>query len=174
MADDFAQGLVAAVDVFEFHVEHRIDPVFAQQGPKAVFPAITGENRAVVLRNLAVKIEFGCPPRGGTIFEFYIAAHKPVPVRRLSHRIEKFDFKISRLFHLMRVGDEVRPFLGLAPACENYRKEERGENSEWFHGLFLHVSSCNYVATTLAPLTLTAFALGVNRRSDFVLHPGCN
>src|SRR5207244_3512550 len=92
MSNHLTQGFVAAVDVFEFHVKNRVDPVFAQKRTKAVFPAITSENGAVVLGGLAVEVYLRSPPLGGPIFEFHRTADKAVPVRRLAHRVEEFDF----------------------------------------------------------------------------------
>ena len=40
---DLEQSLVGAIDVLEFHVEYRIDPVLAREQSKAVLPAVTGK-----------------------------------------------------------------------------------------------------------------------------------
>ena len=74
-----------------------------------------------MLGHLPVEIELGGPPGGGAVFEFHIAADESVSSRRLSHRVEKFDFEISRLFHFVGIGDEVRPFLSLASGGGEYR-----------------------------------------------------
>src|SRR6185312_14803558 len=45
--DDFEQALVGPIDVFEFHVDHRIDPMLAWENSEPILPSIPGKERAV-------------------------------------------------------------------------------------------------------------------------------
>ena len=56
VANNFKQTLVCSVDVFEFDVKNRIDPVLARQRPETVLPAKSGKDRAVVRHGGTVEI----------------------------------------------------------------------------------------------------------------------
>ena len=112
MANHFLEGLVGAVYVFVFNVQHRVDPVLVLQGPKAVLPLEPGIGRTVVKRRLGVQIEFGGPPGRCSILQFSPVGMKVVSSALCAERREVFDCEVSRLLKVVIVGDKVRILLG--------------------------------------------------------------
>ncbi len=80
VANDFSYGLVGA-GVFEFGIEHRIDPVLARKRPKPIFPAEPSEDSAIVRGRLSVKIKLGRPPPLQAILKFDIRTNEAIAYR---------------------------------------------------------------------------------------------
>src|ERR1700712_3435159 len=78
MAHDFQQGLVGAVDVLEFQVQDRVDPVLPPCEPKAILPTKPREQRAVFCGCLAVKVDLCRPPSQYSILEFRCGPKEPI------------------------------------------------------------------------------------------------
>src|SRR6266496_481271 len=77
VSNHFAKRFVAT-DVLKFDVKNGIDPVLAQQRAEAVLPAVTREDRAVVLGHLAVEIELCRPPGFYPVFELERATDEAI------------------------------------------------------------------------------------------------
>src|SRR5438270_13949076 len=103
MSYDFEQRFVGRIDVFEFDVEHGIDPVLAQQRAKAILETEPGEYRALCRGRLAVQIKLRSPPRLHAIFQLQrISQESIATIRRSGHRLES-GFEVSRLLHLVGI-----------------------------------------------------------------------
>jgi hypothetical protein len=63
---------------------------------------------------LPVHIKLGGPPRLQTVFELNVGSDKNVTALGIADSIEGFNVQISRLFHVLRVGYEIRTFLGVS------------------------------------------------------------
>ena len=61
-----------------------IDPVLAQQRPKAILPAVACEGSAIAKRELVVEIKLGRLPRLDAIFDLNPRRNKVIPAF-LSH-----------------------------------------------------------------------------------------
>src|ERR1700730_13653072 len=110
MADHVQQTSVGAVDVLEFQVQHRIDPMLARQQSKAILPAITCEEAALAKSSLPIQVEFGGPPTLYSVLEFGGAAHESVAIARLARHVLGGELEIARLFHLVRISDKEWAF----------------------------------------------------------------
>src|SRR5215831_13819334 len=126
MTNNLEEALVGAVDVFELDIQHGIDPMLAGQGTKAIFPAKSGEDGAVSGRGYTVEVSFSGPPGLGAVFELHRGAAKPVSQRGRTYGALDGNFKVAWLLHIVRIGHEVRPFLGEGGSTQG--QQQQGEN----------------------------------------------
>src|SRR5262249_5080102 len=93
-------GLVGAVDILEFGIENRVDPVGAPKQFETVLPAISGEERALVGGYLSIQIDLAGPPSGGAVFE--LQCHRSKARGAVGSARDSFgiDFKFVKLFHV--------------------------------------------------------------------------
>jgi hypothetical protein len=127
-ADHFDHGLVRAVGVFVFNVQHRVDPMLVHQRAKTIFPAKAGEKRAVMEGSLPIEIELRGPPRFRAIFEFDPGSDEVVAMLLGSVDGIHLNFEVAGLFEMMRVGYEVGRLLrcrtlGNAKGCARPRQQ---------------------------------------------------
>jgi hypothetical protein len=104
------------MDVLEFEIQYRINPVLARQDAKTVLPAVPGEQRALAASSLPIEIQFRGPLAGGAVLQFQHAAQKLLALARLSRYATDRDFQVARLFDLMCIGHEKRTFATLERA----------------------------------------------------------
>src|SRR5437588_10777419 len=112
VANHFQQSLVGAADVFKLHIEHRVDPVLAWQHAKAVLDSVSREKRGLACRGLAIQVKLAGPPALYTVFQFRGSTQEAVTDARFSGHAFGCKLQISRLFHLVGIGDEEWPFGG--------------------------------------------------------------
>src|SRR2546428_9013030 len=75
---DLSEGFVGSVDILKLNIEHWVDPVFAPQEPKTIFPTEASEDGAVVSSRLSVEIKFRCPPTFDAILKLCPGTHERV------------------------------------------------------------------------------------------------
>ena len=102
--------------------------MFDLEGAETVFPTIAGEERAVVERGLSVQIELGGPPCRGAVLELDPVGMEIIaPALRPEGR-EIFYLKVSGLFEMVIVRDDIRTLLGESP--EDRRENEHGKTKK--------------------------------------------
>ncbi len=124
--DHLEHRLVGAVDVLEFDVEHRVDPVLAQQRPPAVLPAPAGERRAVAMGRLAVEVELGRPPTLDAVLQLRRRRDESARAPLAGDDRIDGDLQVAELLQLVVVGDEERALLGARGAGGQPDAEQRG------------------------------------------------
>ena len=117
VAFDFLQDFVGGAGLLVFDVEHRVDEVFTLQQAKAILPAKSGEDRAVIECGLSVKVDLGGPPGGGSVFEFGPECVKVIAAALRAEGGEVFDLEAPRLFQIVVVGDDVGALLRVRRNC---------------------------------------------------------
>src|SRR5271167_3595882 len=110
VANDLSYRLVGA-GVFEFGVEHGINPVLARQWTETVLPAKPSEDRALVLRGLTIKVKLRRPPSLQAILEFDVRPDEAVSALRIAHRVEHLDVEVPGFLHFLGVSDKIGIFL---------------------------------------------------------------
>jgi hypothetical protein len=105
--DGFLHYLVGGIDVLIFDVLNRIQGIVLSKRPKTLFKSPPGKNYALMLRPLAIKIEFAGPPTPG------LRTQESVPIIRFAQNVIDvyFDVEVALFFQLFRVSDEVRIFI---------------------------------------------------------------
>src|SRR5579864_8159931 len=69
VAFHFLDNLVGFADLLVLEVEYRVDEVLTLEQAQAILPAEASEDCAVVESRLAIEVELGGPPGGGSVFE---------------------------------------------------------------------------------------------------------
>src|SRR5256884_9102909 len=105
----FPESFVGGIDIRELKIEHGIDPMFASQEAKTVFPTEASEKGAVVSSCLTIEIELRCPPTFDTVLKFCPGTHKRVSRFREAKDWIDGNFKVPWFFHVMVIGDKVWP-----------------------------------------------------------------
>jgi hypothetical protein len=104
--------------------------LLARPDAEAIVPPIAGEARVLALGGLSIEVQFARPPGLHAIFEFGRRAPKPVSFSGFASDILYGHLQVSRLFHLVRIGDEKGAFAG--PSGRQYQTScrERYEESQ--------------------------------------------
>src|SRR6185437_12090235 len=122
-----------------FDVDHRINKMLALQRTKAILPAKTGEESAVIEGGLPVEIEFRRPPGRGAVLELHPISMKVVAAALRPEGRKILDIQTSGFFEIVIVSDDVRTLLGKckpAKEQERQRKRETGKPCVSFLKLF--------------------------------------
>jgi len=107
---DFKQALIRTVNVLEFHVEHRINPMLAGKNPKPILPTVPSKERALACRGLPIKVHFRGPPRPHAVLKFQGGAKESVSACRLAGYVLDCNLQVARFLHLVGVGNEEWAF----------------------------------------------------------------
>src|SRR5260370_3221893 len=129
----FFEDLVRTVLVFILHVEHRIDEVFALQGPKAILPAETCEYRTVVEGGLAVQVQRRGPPGGHSVLKLSPVGVEVVAASLGTQSGEILDLEVAGFFQIVIISDEIRVLLGedrRQRENQEYGKEEKAKQND--------------------------------------------
>src|SRR5215471_2009942 len=136
MVHDLQQTLVGPVEVFEFHIQDRVDPMLARQKTESVFPPVSSEQSALAAGRLSVKIELGGPPRLHTIFQLTDGSPKALPVTRRGSHAADTELQVTGLLHLVRVRYEKRSLAGPGVWQKGERSEGEQRGSQFGHFQF--------------------------------------
>ena len=109
--------------------------MLAHEGAESILKAEAGEEGGFLAGGLAVEIELGGPPAGDAVFQFAGDCTISVAFGRLAEGGFGFDFEVSWLFEVVRVGDEIGLFLGLQGLMSGGRERElEGESGQTIEG----------------------------------------
>src|SRR5260370_33769151 len=106
------EDLVRAVLDFMLDVEHRIDEVFALQGPKAILPAETCEYRTVVEGGLPVQVELRGPPGGHSVLKLSPVGVEVVAAALGTQSGEILDLEAAGFCQIVIISDASGDLLG--------------------------------------------------------------
>src|SRR6266849_5958410 len=108
VADNLAQTLIGLIDIRILDVNHRVDPVLAEQRPKPIFDFVAREDTSLPASALTGQVQLSCPPSSSAVLQFQKRIQESVSARGRPHHFIGGNLEASRLFQLMTIGHEVR------------------------------------------------------------------